>query len=93
MDNMVKLSINEILKLKLLEHSIVLSGQKNLTRRINKVNIVVDPDIKRFLRAGEFLLSTSFFFKAMSIEEQKDFIKMRFVLIRMFTELQIDGDT
>jgi purine catabolism regulator len=76
MDNMVKLSINEILKLKLLEHSIVLSGQKNLTRRINKVNIVVDPDIKRFLRAGEFLLSTSFFFKAMSIEEQKDFIKM-----------------
>lgn len=72
----IKLSISELLELDSFKNSVLLSGQENLHLRINKLNIIVDPDIKSWIRPEEFLLSTSFFFKSMSIEEQIDFIQL-----------------
>ncbi len=76
MEETIKLSINDILNLKEMEKSTILSGEEYLNRKINKINIMVDPDIKLWVNKEDFLLSTSFFYKSMDIEEQIEFIKM-----------------
>lgn len=76
MEETIKLSIEDILSLKELEKSEILSGEDYLNRKVNKVNLMVDPDIKLWVNPEDFLLSTSFFYKSMDVEEQIEFIKM-----------------
>ncbi|MBN2260116.1 MAG: PucR family transcriptional regulator [Clostridiales bacterium] len=76
MKETLKLSIEDILNLKEMQNTVVLSGFDQLDKKVNKINIIVDPDIKIWINSEDFLLSTSFFYKAMSIDEQINFIKL-----------------
>lgn len=76
MNDAIKLSIKEILGLKIFDSSEILTGEAQVGKRINRVNIVVDPDIDQFVEPGELLLSTSFFFKSMTVDKQIEFIQM-----------------
>lgn len=76
MDQAIKLSIEDILNIEAMSRVKVLSSRGHLGKKINKINIIVDPNIKIWINPGDFLLSTSFFYKAMDAAQQIDFIKL-----------------
>jgi PucR family transcriptional regulator, purine catabolism regulatory protein len=67
--------IKDILKMKPLENCKVIAGENGVNRVVTKVNIMADPDILNWVGAGEFLLTTAYFFKTTTLEEQINMIK------------------
>lgn len=68
------IEVREVLEKKLFENSKVLAGRGGLNNRIIKVNVLVDPDILKFVKEGEFLLTTAYYFTTTTLEEQKKLI-------------------
>ncbi len=76
MDQAIKLSIEDILNIEELSRVRVLTAGHRLDKKINKINIIVDPNIKIWINQEDFLLSTSFFYKSMDASQQIEFIKL-----------------
>lgn len=68
------IEVKEILEKSLFKNSRVLAGVGGLNNRIIKVNVLVDPDILKFVKEGEFLLTTAYYFTTTTLEEQKKLI-------------------
>lgn len=68
------IEVREILEKSLFKNSKVLAGAGGLSKRIMKVNVLVDPDILKFVKEGEFLLTTAYYFTTTTLEEQKKLI-------------------
>jgi len=68
------IEVREVLEKKLFKNSNVLAGENGLSNRIIKVNVLVDPDILKFVKEGEFLLTTAYYFTTTTLDEQKKLI-------------------
>jgi purine catabolism regulator len=58
--NLTGLTVRELLKLPILEHAKLVSGEKGLDRIVRFVDIMEVPDIKGWLREGELVLTTGY---------------------------------
>ena len=68
------IEVKEVLEKSLFKSSRVLAGAGGLNNRIIKVNVLVDPDILKFVKEGEFLLTTAYYFTTTTLVEQKKLI-------------------
>ncbi|MBN2898369.1 MAG: PucR family transcriptional regulator ligand-binding domain-containing protein [Clostridia bacterium] len=68
------IEVREVLEKSIFKNSRVLAGAGGLNNRIVKVNVLVDPDILKFVKEGEFLLTTAYYFTTTTLEEQKKLI-------------------
>lgn len=68
------IEVREILDKDLFKNSKILAGTGGLSNRIIKVNVLVDPDILKFVKEGEFLLTTAYYFTTTTLDEQKKLI-------------------
>lgn len=69
------ISVEDMLKLEVMNRCKLIAGFKGIRNTVSRVNIVADPDIFNWVRSGEFLLTTAYFFKDGDIKSQKEFIK------------------
>jgi purine catabolism regulator len=67
--------IKDILKMKVMEKCKIIAGEAGSGNVITRVNVMADPDILSWVNEGEFLLTTGYFFKTTSIEEQMNLIR------------------
>jgi purine catabolism regulator len=58
--NLNGVTVRELLKLPILEHAKLVSGEKGLDRVVRFVDIMEVPDIKNWLREGELVLTTGY---------------------------------
>lgn len=58
--NLKGLTVRELLKLPILEHAKLVSGEKGLDRVVRYVDIMEVPDVKGWLREGELILTTGY---------------------------------
>ena len=69
-------SIKDILKMKVLEKSKIVAGEEGVQNVVTRVNVMADPDILSWVNEGEFLLTTGYFFKTTSLEDQLNLIEV-----------------
>ena len=69
------ISIEDMLKLEVMESCKLIAGFRGARNTISRVNIMADPDILEWTTEGEFLLTTAYSFKKDTIESQKELIK------------------
>lgn len=69
------ISIEDMLKLDVMESCQLIAGFRGVRNTISRVNIMADPDILEWTTEGEFLLTTAYSFRKDSIEEQKELIR------------------
>lgn len=69
------ITVEDMLKLEVMEDCKIVAGFKGIRNTISKVNIMADPDIIDWVQEGEFLLTTAYSFKKDDAEEQKRLIK------------------
>lgn len=69
------ITVEDMLKLEVMEDCKIVAGFKGVRNTISKVNIMADPDIIDWVQEGEFLLTTAYSFKKDDAEEQKRLIK------------------
>jgi len=67
--------LKDVLEMDLMKNCKVIAGHDGITNVITRVNIMADPDILNWVDEGEFLLTTAYFFKITSVEEQKKLIE------------------
>jgi len=67
--------LNDVLEMDLMKNCKLIAGQDGVNNVITRVNIMADPDILNWVDEGEFLLTTAYFFKITSVEEQKKLIE------------------
>lgn len=67
--------LKEVLEMDLMKSSRLLAGHEAQHNVITRVNIMADPDVLNWVMEGEFLLTTAYFFKITSLEEQKKLIQ------------------
>ncbi|GLX70930.1 PucR family transcriptional regulator [Paenibacillus glycanilyticus] len=75
----VNLLLSELLENGIFEHARVIAGEQGLQRQVQTVNIMDAPDIIRFLRPGELLLTNGYFMKEqpnMFMELMRDMQRM-----------------
>lgn len=69
------ISVEDMLKLQVMDNCEMIAGSKGIRNTISRVNIVADPDIFDWVHSGEFLLTTAYFFEKDDIKAQKELIK------------------
>lgn len=69
------ITVEDMLKLEVMEGCKIVAGFKGIRNTISKVNVMADPDIIDWVQEGEFLLTTAYFFKKDDAKEQKRLIK------------------
>ena len=69
------ITIEEALKMDCMEGSKLISGFKGVKNTISSVNVMADPDVISWVGQGDFLLTTGYSFKEITIEEQKDILR------------------
>lgn len=69
-------SIKDILKMKVLENCKIVAGEEGVNNVVTRVNVMADPDILSWVNEGEFLLTTGYFFKSTSMEDQLNLIEV-----------------
>jgi len=67
--------IREALNLEIMKNCRMIAGFSGIDNAINRVNIMADPDILNWVSEGEFLLTTAYYFKITSVEEQVKLIR------------------
>ena len=70
------ISVEDMLKLDIMKGCTVSAGFRGLRNTISRVNIMADPDILEWVMEGEFLLTTAYFFKEDTIDQQKELIRV-----------------
>lgn len=68
------ISVEDMLELDVMGKSRLIAGFKGANNTIARVNMVADPDIFDWIKEGEFLLTTAYFFEKDDIESQKKLI-------------------
>lgn len=69
------ISVEDMLKIDVMQSSKIIAGFRGIRNTVSRVNIMADPDIIEWTSDGEFLLTTAYFFKKDSNEEQKRLIR------------------
>lgn len=69
------ISVEDMLKLDIMKDCSLIAGFKGARNTISIVNIMADPDIMDWVQAGEFLLTTAYFFDKDNLEAQKELIR------------------
>lgn len=69
------ISIEDMLKLDVMEPCKLIAGFRGARNTISRVNIMADPDILEWTAEGEFLLTTAYSFKKDNVQAQKDLIR------------------
>lgn len=67
--------LKEVLELDLMKNCRLLAGREAVQNVVTRMNIMADPDILNWVTEGEFLLTTAYFFKTTSLEEQQKLIR------------------
>lgn len=67
--------LKEVLEMDLMKSCRLLAGADAQNNVITRVNIMADPDVLNWVTEGEFLLTTAYFFKITSLEEQTKLIE------------------
>lgn len=67
--------IKDILKMKVLENCRIVAGEEGSNHVVTRVNVMADPDILSWVNEGEFLLTTGYFFKSTTLEDQLNLIR------------------
>lgn len=67
--------LKEVLEMDLMKSCRLIAGKDAQNNVITRVNIMADPDVLNWVTEGEFLLTTAYFFKITSLEEQKMLIQ------------------
>lgn len=75
MNKEIGIKLSKIIANGYIGKSKVLTGKKALGNVVTKINVMVDPDILKWVNEGEFILSTSYFFKNSSLEVQTRMIR------------------
>lgn len=75
MSSDIGIKINEILASDYTKNSKIIAGKDAMGNVVNKINVMVDPDILEWTNQGELILSTSYFFKNASVKRQKKLIQ------------------
>ncbi len=75
MNKEIGIKLSKIIANGYIGKSKVLTGKKALGNIVTKINVMVDPDILKWVNEGEFILSTSYFFKNSSLEVQTKMIR------------------
>lgn len=66
--------LSEVLEMDIMKNCRLIAGEDAKGNVITRVNIMADPDVLNWVMEGEFLLTTAYFFKITSLEEQKKLI-------------------
>jgi purine catabolism regulator len=74
MNKEIGIKLSKIISNGYIGKSKVLTAKKSLNNIVTKTNVMVDPDILKWTNEGEFILSTSYFFKNSDLEFQKEMI-------------------
>ena len=69
------ITVEDLLKLKIMEKCKLIAGFKGIRNTMSRINIMADPDIPDWIQEGEFLLTTAYFFEKDGIETQKNLIR------------------
>ncbi|MBZ2175149.1 PucR family transcriptional regulator ligand-binding domain-containing protein [Schnuerera sp. xch1] len=69
------ISVEDMLKLEVMENCDIIAGFKGIRNTVSRVNIVADPDIFDWVQNGEFLLTTAYSIAKDDIESQKELIR------------------
>ncbi len=67
--------LKEVLEMDLMKSCHLIAGKDAQNNVITRVNIMADPDVLNWVTEGEFLLTTAYFFKITSLDEQKKLIQ------------------
>lgn len=67
--------LSEVLEMDIMKNCRLIAGEEARNNVITRVNIMADPDVLNWVMEGEFLLTTAYFFKITSLEEQKELIR------------------
>lgn len=67
--------LKEMLEMELMKSCGIIAGKEAQDNVVTRVNIMADPDVLNWVMEGEFLLTTAYFFKITSLEEQKELIR------------------
>ncbi|MDW7670406.1 MAG: PucR family transcriptional regulator ligand-binding domain-containing protein [Bacillota bacterium] len=78
------ISIEDVMKMECMQKCRLIAGFGGIRNTVSKVNIMADPDVLKWVEAGELLLTTAYSFKKDEIDGQKD-------LIRKSAELGLAG--
>lgn len=69
------ISVEDLLKLDVMENCNLIAGFRGAKNTISRINIMADPDIIEWTAPGEFLLTTAYFFEKDNIKAQKELIR------------------
>ncbi len=69
------IALREVLQMDMMKHCRLLAGSSAENNVITRVNIMADPDVLDWVMEGEFLLTTAYFFKSATVEEQEKLIR------------------
>src|SRR5699024_10667494 len=69
------ITVEEMLRLNVLDNCNVIAGFKGTKNTVSRVNVMADPDILDWISEGEFLLTTAYSFKKDNVEVQKKLIE------------------
>lgn len=67
--------VEDMLKMNMMKSSTLIAGFKGIGNTVSTVNIVADPDIMDWVQAGEFLLTTAYYFTQNNIDNLKNLIR------------------
>ncbi len=67
--------VEDMLNMRTLKSSKLVAGFKSIGNTVSTVNIVADPDIMEWVQAGEFLLTTAYYFSDDNVNNFKNLIR------------------
>lgn len=70
--------IRDLLKSPIMQGSKVMAGEKNISNKISDIMIMEAPDIEKWLKPNQLILTSFFSFQESSKQEHMDFIKKMF---------------
>ena len=70
------ISVEDMLKLSMMNNCKLLAGYRGIKNTISRVNIMADPDILEWVTEGEFLLTTAYFFEKDDAKAEKELIRV-----------------
>ena len=70
------ISVEDMLKLGIMNDCKLLAGYRGIKNTISRVNIMADPDILEWVTEGEFLLTTAYFFEKDDAKAEKELIRV-----------------
>lgn len=67
--------LKEVLEMDPMKNCRLIAGMEGAGNVVTRMNIMADPDVLNWVTEGEFLLTTAYFFKITSLDEQQKLIR------------------